>query len=399
MLSLFVAALVAAQSAPDLRGELIFPVNPKHNHGSSIVETPQGDLLAVWFHGSGERKEDDVMLQGARLRAADRATGKWSEPFVMADTPNLPDCNPVLFIDPRGTLWLFWITVQDNEWGGSLLKYRTATEYQADGAPHWAWQEVIHVRPQNLDTRFSAVLDKANDYLGPMASVIPQLPKMLEEGRAAVSSKLRQRLGWMTRLHPIMTSDNRLMLGLYSDVFNCSMAAFTEDWGNTWSFSEPILDPNIAKISNIQPSFVKKKDGGIVAFMRDNGLPKKIRTANSTDNGQTWSNVTELGIPNPGSSVECIPLKSGHWLLVCNDTEDGRHQLTAYLSEDEGVTWPKHRALEQVAKDGGNFSYPSVIQTADGQIHCTYSHTLKDVKGSSIKHACFSEEWVGAEGR
>ncbi len=384
---------VCALAAPVQTGELIFPVNPQHNHGSSLVETPEGDLLAVWFHGTGERQSDDVMLQGARLRQADRTTGTWKTPFVMADTPDLPDCNPVLFVDPRGALWLFWVTVQDNQWGGTILKYRTAKQYTADGPPQWDWQDVIHARPQDLQARFTDVLDHAEEKLGPMAATIPKLPALLEEGRRAADSKLSQRLGWMTRLHPIMTSDKRMMLGLYSDVFNCSLAAFTEDWGQTWSFSFPILDPDISKLSNIQPSFVKKKDGSIVAFMRDNGLPKKIRSAVSSDQGVNWSGVSSLDITNPGSSVECIALASGRWALICND-EDGRHQLTVYLSDDEGATWPHSRSLERVDSGKGNFSYPSMIQTRDGMIHCTYSYSTEGTPGSSIKHAAFNEEWI-----
>ncbi len=361
-LSLFILAAQVAQT-PLYEAELIFPRNPKHNHGSSIVETNEGDLIASWFHGTGERQSDDVLLQGARKR---KGATDWSEPFLMADSQDLPDCNSVLFIDPRGTLWLFWVAVLNNEWGGSLLKYRTATQYSADGPPKWDWQDVVHCRPRNLEKN-------------PI-------------GGAALKDKLSQRLGWMTRLHPIMLTDMRMMLGLYSDVFDCSLAGFTSDWGKTWEFSEPIVG-----LGNIQPSFVKRKDASIVAYMRDNGLPKRIRKSVSTDNGMTWDKVESLDIPNPGSSLECIPLNDGNWILVCNDTTDGRHLLTAYLSDDEGVTWKWKRALEHFDKNAGSASYPSVIQAADGVIHCTYSHTVKEAPGSSIKHARFNEAWIQAE--
>ncbi len=46
--------------------ELIFPLEKWHNHSSSVVELPNGDLLVVWFHGSGERTADDVLIRGAR---------------------------------------------------------------------------------------------------------------------------------------------------------------------------------------------------------------------------------------------------------------------------------------------------------------------------------------------
>ena len=55
-----------AAAAPEYSGELIFPLEKWHNHSSSIVELPNGDLLVCWFHGSGERTADDVLIQAAR---------------------------------------------------------------------------------------------------------------------------------------------------------------------------------------------------------------------------------------------------------------------------------------------------------------------------------------------
>ncbi|MDX9973040.1 MAG: sialidase family protein, partial [FCB group bacterium] len=312
-------------------------------------------------------------------------------PFVMADTPDLPDCNPVLFVDPRGTLWLFWITIQNNQWGGSLLKYRTSSDYAGEGAPKWEWQDVIHARPANLEPKMTAAIDEALEKYAPMLEQVPKLKAEIAELRAKTPDKLTQRLGWMTRLHPIMTADNRMMLGLYSDVWNCSLATFTEDWGKTWTFSEPIVS---YELGNIQPAFAQRKDGTVVAFMRDNGIPKKIRKAESGDGGKTWGNVTTLDILNPGSSVDVTVLENGHWVLICNDV-DGRHRISAYLSEDEGNTWPIKRALEDFEKDKGSASYPCVTQAKDGSIHCSYSFdNSSEGPGQSIKHVRFNEAWV-----
>jgi predicted neuraminidase len=382
--------VTAAAQAPLFEAEHIFPPNDKHNHGSSIVQTKDGDLIACWFHGTGERSSDDVVVQGSRKRAGGKS---WEEPFLMTDTQDLPDCNPVLFIDPREKLWLFWIAVQDNQWGGSLLKYRTAESYTQDGPPQWTWQDVIHARPTRLDELFPAAVDRALEKYAVLLQAQPNMQKEIEKAKEASRTRLDQRLGWMTRLHPIMLDDTRMMLGLYSDVFNCSLAAFTSDWGKTWEFSEPIIDTDIG---NIQPSFVKKKDGAIAAFMRDNGMPKQIRYSESKDGGKTWNGVTETKIPNPGSSVECISLKDGNWVLVCNDTVKGRHILSAYLSDDEGATWKWTRRIENFPEEKGSASYPSVIQTADGIIHCTYSLTSEEFKGSTINHARFNEEWIKA---
>ena len=83
---------------PFLRSELVFPLEHWHNHASMIVEAPNGDLLVDWFHGSGERTADDVVIRGARLKKGAKA---WSAPFLLADTPGYPDTNATMFIDPR----------------------------------------------------------------------------------------------------------------------------------------------------------------------------------------------------------------------------------------------------------------------------------------------------------
>lgn len=129
---------------PLLESELIFPLEGWHNHSSCIVETPNGDLLVCWFHGSGERTADDVRIEGARKR---KRAKNWSPRFTMADTPDYPDTNCTMFIDPRGRLWLLWPTILANRWETALLKYRIASDYRRDGPPRWKVSEVLHVTP------------------------------------------------------------------------------------------------------------------------------------------------------------------------------------------------------------------------------------------------------------
>src|SRR5262245_21829170 len=64
----------AQQPAPFHQAELVFPLHPKHNHAPGIVECPNGELLASWYRGSGERSADDVAVYGARKRK-----GVWSD--------------------------------------------------------------------------------------------------------------------------------------------------------------------------------------------------------------------------------------------------------------------------------------------------------------------------------
>src|SRR5678816_881323 len=137
-----------------MTSELLFPAEHWHCHASCIVETPKGNLLITWFRGSGERTADDVTIEGARLRKGSR---KWSERFVMADTPGFPDGNPCLFVDPEGRLWLIYTTIQANTWESALLKVRISRDYHRDGPPRWESSEVLHIKP---GPEFEAEVDR-----------------------------------------------------------------------------------------------------------------------------------------------------------------------------------------------------------------------------------------------
>src|SRR6478736_5617388 len=137
LLTLLFAPLVSALAAPQFSGELIFPQEKIHNHSSAIVETGDGDLLVCWYHGSGERTADDVIVEGARYS---KATGKWGPRFTLADTPAFPDTNPTMFIDSRGRLFLLWAVIIANQWETALMKYRISTDTRAAGPPKWAYQ-------------------------------------------------------------------------------------------------------------------------------------------------------------------------------------------------------------------------------------------------------------------
>src|SRR5262245_52209946 len=63
-------------AGPFHESELIFPPQHLHTHGSCIVECANGDLIACWYRGSGERRADDVGVYGARKRRGEK---RWSE--------------------------------------------------------------------------------------------------------------------------------------------------------------------------------------------------------------------------------------------------------------------------------------------------------------------------------
>ena len=413
--TLGLAALVpiqpAAQSgfdanspAPQMRSELVFPLEHWHNHASMIVEAPNGDLLVCWFHGSGERTADDVVVRGARLK---KGAKTWSEPFLLADTPGYPDTNATMFVDPRQRLWLLWPTILANEWHTALMKYRISSDYQREGPPRWDVSDVLHVTPGE---EFKTTVDRELDRLMAPSSTVdisvrsqPERQQRVERLRRDAADKLTRRLGWMTRAHPYVLEGTRLIVPLYSDGFSFSLMAITDDWGATWKASTPLVG-----FGNIQPSLVRKRDGTLVAYMRDNGpAPKRLHISRSRDRGDTWSAVEDSSLPNPGSGAEVTALANGHWVLVYNDLEQGRYSLAVSMSEDEGATWPWTRHLErdpQADAQRGEYHYPSIVQARDGTLHASYSYFVppgqakRDGEGrlirKAIKHAHFNEAWI-----
>jgi predicted neuraminidase len=392
VLSVLLVATGVYAEEPSHSSELIFPLEHWHNHGSCIVECPNGDLLVCWFHGSGERKSDDVLILGARKV---KATGRWTEPFVMADAPGFPDTNCCMIIDPQEQLWLLWPTIQANTWESALMKYKTSTDYmKPEGAPKWDVMKVLHVKPGD---DFPEKVAKASDAY--LASIeIPEAMQPLVEGwqkrnLEMAEDKLTRRLGWFTRAHPYILDNKTMVVGLYSDGFSFSLAALTDDWGEAWRFTDPIVGGG-----NIQPSFARKKDGTLVTYMRDNGpAPKRVLVAESADGGMTWGTVYDHAVlPNPGAGLELANLADGDWICIYNDTVRGRHSLAVSISDDEGATWQRTRHLEQDKPDQGRYHYPSIVQGRDGTLHASYSYFVPTPEGErkSIKYATFNKAWV-----
>ena len=389
LLALWLAPPLCGAEQPFIESELIFPLGTLHVHSSSIVQLPNGDFYACWYKGSGERKADDVKVEASLLRSNSRT---WSAPYTLVDQPEFPDTNPVLFMDSHQRLWVIWSTILAHQWETALLRYKIAFQYpDLTAPPRWDVSDPLLFIPRN----FAAAVKRDTE---PWLAHLPE-GRAGEEAKHAIqmgSDEYFSRMGWMGRNQPLELPSGRILVPLYSDGYNFSLLAITDDGGKTWSSSEPIVS-----LGGVQPSLVRKRDGTIVAYMRNNGPPpQRVIRAESRDDGITWSTPTYTDIPNPGSSMEVTGLRDGLWVLVGNDTERGRYSLLVAISDDEGQTWKWHRHLERdtSGRNSGSFHYPTLIQARDGSLHITYSYTPTGLKrgepSQSIKHAHFNVEWV-----
>lgn len=379
LLTLLIMQAVTAQDSlrktPESSSQLIFPPQALHTHGSSLVSLSNGDLLCAWFMGSGERTADDVKIMGARLIKGAKI---WSAPFEMADTYNIPDCNPVLFLNNAGKLFLVWIAVGANRWESAILRVRTSIDFLQAGAPKWNWQDNIFLKPDDnfvseVANKFKVLPDRGIGW----SAYAAQYDDLIIEASKDIT---KRSIGWMTRIKPLVLPNGRILLPLYSDGFNFSMVAISDNDGQSWRNSAPIVGRG-----NVQPALALRKDGHIMAFMRDNGdAPARVQWSESANNGETWTAAVKSSIPNT-ASVELLVLKDGRWAFVGNDIEDGRHRLVFFLSSDEGRTFTIKYFLENELVGKGSFSYPSLTQSADGILHITYSYQVGK-GGETIKH-------------
>jgi len=386
LLLLATGAVTAEQ--PFFDTQLIFPLEHWHNHSSSLVELPNGDLFVCWYSGSGERTADDVKVLAARFPKGKKS---WQPRYTIADTPNFPDTNPAMFVDSKKRLWLIWPVIIANRWETALLKYRISGVGWKSDPVKWDVSDNLLFIPRNFEAKVKAAIE-------PRMQNRPAGRDLLELKLAydKAGDKYFSRMGWMPRVHPLELPSGRILVPLYSDGYNFSIIAVSDDGGNTWTSSEPLVSEG-----GVQPSLVRRRDGTIAAYMRDNGPPpQRVQVSESRDEGITWSPVADSEIPNPGASLETIALRDALWLMVNNDTEKGRHSLAAWLSDDEGKTWrwKRHIELDLREKAASSFHYPSAIQTSDGMIHVTYSYFLNHLPDGaprkSIKHARFNAAWI-----
>jgi hypothetical protein len=161
----------------------------------------------------------------------------------------------------------------------------------------------------------------------------------------------------------------------------------TADQGRTWElrgrvrFPQPTWDEHM---------FVELSDGRVWMLARVNDGKNGVRQSFSSDGGRTWTEPEHPTFAHPPSRFHVRRLASGRILLIKHgekiDTHQGRSQLTAWLSEDEGKTWCGGLMLDERT----GITYPDAIQHPDGSIIATYDRERRPL--GEIYMARFREE-------
>ena len=330
---------------PPFRSEAIFTPSPGYPscHAATIVDLPNGNLLAAWFAGTHEGHPDVAIW----LAGFDGA--RWSEPKKVADEPDIPLWNPVLFLDAEDAVWLF---------------YKVAPII-----PAWTG---AHIRSNDGGVTWSLPVAMPAGLLGPAKN------------------------------KPIILNNGNILCGTSSEswrAWSC-WAEVSSDGGRTWTKHGPVHAPdreaergdqmsaNWDTVSHqlvlpqehagvIQPTVWEYAPGRLKMLMRSTRRVGVVCASTSDDYGRTWSPAVPTDLPNPNSGLDAVRLSDGRVVLACNPTREGRSPLSFLVSEDDGATW---RQRLDVETGPGEFSYPSIIQASNGWVHLVYTYRREHIR-------------------
>jgi hypothetical protein len=320
-----------------------------------IERTPGGRLWACWVAGGDSPAAFFV------LASSDDDGEHWSEPRVVLDSHSktLPRPRSILvgnlWTDPRGRLWLFFDQSIDMFDGRAGL-WATICENPDAESPVWStprriWHGVTLNKPTVLSSgawMLPISLDQRGGF-GPFAGCFKELDPM----RGA-------------------------------NVF------VSTDEGATWTRRGMATFPNPDWHEHM---IVERRDGTLWMLAR---TTKGIMQSTSTDGGRSWSEAADVpGVRQPNARFHVRRLASGRLLLVKHgdriDAHEGRVQLSAWLSDDDGRTWQGGLVLDE--RKG--ISYPDGFQAPDGTIFLSYDRNR--ATDGEILLARFTEEDVLAK--
>jgi predicted neuraminidase len=286
-------------------------------HAATLVEPEPGRLLCAWFGGKAEGASDVRIWQSAFDGKA------WSSPAVAAEEPGYPCWNPVLYKSSKGTVFLFYKA------GRSPMTWSGFVQRSSDGGKTWGKAEIL---PAGL---LGPIKNKPIEHKGAILS-----PTSVESHRA-----------W------------------------CAWVERSTDDGKTWTRHGPIAVPGKPH-GLIQPTLLVTSKGSVLALCRSRGIGF-VCQAESADGGRTWSEARPTALPNPNSGIDGVRASDGAFYLAYNPSRLLRTPLVIARSADDGKTWKDVATAE---KAPGEYSYPALIQSADGKLHLTYTYNRKHIK-------------------
>ena len=126
----------------------------------------------------------------------------------------------------------------------------------------------------------------------------------------------------------------------------------------------------------LQPTLLTLSESHWLALLRDHSPAGKVAVTQTRNGGQSWTDLPDLALDNPDSSLAGIALSPGQMVLAHNSSVHSRNRLDLSVSSD-GKTWVKDKALAH-GVGGDEFSYPAMVW-AEGVLWVSYTDQRKSI--------------------
>lgn len=316
-----------------------------------IERAGNGRLWSTWYTGDvGEGAMGNYAMAATCADVGE----KWSKPMAIQGPAGTRIGDPLPWIDPKGRLWIFYAQYSE--------KTETAPSTRATFA-------IRTNDPGNATPKWSDPFVVVTD------GILFGKPIIRNDGAWVAPFFVNGKPGW-----------SETMAGKETGT------VISTDEGASWKWLGGTHVPKDL-LNFSEATLAQRKDGSLWMVIRT--LVGLVEST-STDGGLTWSEVKALPAFEKGPSTRaCMrKLASGAFLLVYHDAPPnktggyGRARITAWLSDDEGLTWPHKLLLD----DRTRVSYPDATQAPDGRIFITYDWGRYAQGEKSIRLSVIREE-------
>ncbi len=317
-------------------------------HSAGAVELSNGDIRAVWYGGTREGHSDVAIY----TNVWDATSGRWGPERIAIDLPQTRAGtkrytrklgNPVITRAANNDLWLFYVSAVGG-WATSSINLAISK----DGGDTWGM-------PKRLIT--SPILN--------LSTLVKGNPFHFTDGNIGL---------------PVYHE----FLGKFGELLRMDSAGNIIDktrlaWGR----------------DSLQPVIIPYSEQEAISLLRYAGdPPNRILAQYSDDAGLSWPEPAKTKLPNPNAAITGISINGGkRMLMVFNDHPEERDKLSLAVSDDRGASWKVVHIFEQWAEEQKDkkqgYSYPSLIQTSNGDFHLVYSWNVR-----KIKHVHFNQAWL-----
>ena len=311
-----------------------------------IAHTQKGRTFICFYSGG---VAEDYGNFAAVIRSDDETN--FTEPVAVAYKEGDYRCfDPVLWLDPLGRLWFIWNVMPGEEVFASVC--------EAPDAENLGWGKEFCIG-RGIMMNNPAVLS-TGEWLFPIAV-------------------------WKKDIYFEMREK-----GLKPEDVAGAYVYKTEDCGKTFT---RLGFADVADRTFDEHMVYERADGSLRMLVRlERGHEKGIAESVSTDGGLTWSEGVPV-LEGPSSRFFIQKLPSGRILFINHHNFTGRNNLTAFLSEDDGNTFPYSLLLDERK----SVSYPDAQLCADGFIRITYDRGRGCFKSSLEEVYSFPREILTAK--